>query len=54
MTNSYRINKRQDELNLQKQLDKGIDDMEAGRELALEEAFQKIDELRNSRRCARA
>lgn len=32
MTNSYRINKRQEELNLQKQLDKGIDDMEAIRE----------------------
>ena len=33
-------------------LDKGIDDMEAGRELPLEEAFAKITELRNIRRSA--
>lgn len=35
-------------------LDRGIDDMEAGRELPLEEAFQKITELRDIRRNARA
>lgn len=34
-------------------LDRGIDDMEAGRELPLEEAFVKIDELRETRRRAR-
>lgn len=31
-------------------LDRGMDDMEAGRELPLEEAFQKIGELRKIRR----
>lgn len=35
-------------------LDRGIDDMEAGRELPLEEAFQKINQLRTVRRNARA
>lgn len=35
-------------------LDRGIDDMEAGRELPLDEAFQKITELRDKRRNARA
>lgn len=34
-------------------LDRGIDDMEAGRELPLEEAMQKITELRDARREAR-
>ena len=34
-------------------LDAGIDDMEQGRELPLEEAFQKIDELRDKKRNAR-
>ena len=32
---------------LVKMLDRGIDDMEAGRELPLTEAFVKITELRN-------
>lgn len=32
------------------ELDKGIDDMEAGQELPLEEAFERITELRNSGR----
>lgn len=36
-----------------RKLDRGIDDMEAGRELPLEDAFQKISELRMSRRNAR-
>lgn len=35
-------------------LDRGIDDMEAGRELPIDEAFQKITELRDIRRNARA
>ena len=34
-------------------LDRGIDDMEAGRELPLEDAFEKITELRDARRNAR-
>ncbi len=34
-------------------LDRGIDDMEAGRELLLDEAFQKITDLRDIRRKAR-
>ena len=36
-----------------RKLDRGIDDMEAGRELPFEDAFQKISELRMSRRNAR-
>lgn len=35
-------------------LDRGIDDTEAGRELPLDEAFQKITDLRDIRRNARA
>ena len=35
-------------------LDRGIDDREAGRELPLDEAFQKITDLRDIRRNARA
>ena len=34
-------------------LDRGIDDMEAGRELPLEDAFRKITELRDARKNAR-
>ena len=34
-------------------LDRGIDDMEAGREVPLEEAFQEIAQLREGRRVAR-
>ena len=37
---------------LLKMLDRGIDDMEAGRELPLTEAFVKITELRDRRRNA--
>lgn len=37
---------------LLKMLDKGIDDMEAGREMPIDEAFEKITELRNVRRNA--
>ena len=38
---------------LMRMLDRGIDDMEAGRELPLTEAFVKISELRNRRRNAK-
>ena len=37
---------------LLRSLDRGIDDMEAGRELPLDEAFAKIRELREVRRHA--
>lgn len=43
---------RQDD-DLLQMLDRGIDDMEAGRELPFDEAFQKITELRDIRRGAR-
>lgn len=46
-------NGRQNENDILHMLDRGIDDMEAGRELPLEEAFQKISELRKIRRNAR-
>ena len=39
-----------EELGLFHKLDKGIADMEAGRELPLEDAFQKVTELREQRR----
>ena len=39
--------------NILRMLDRGIDDMEAGRELHLEEAFRKITALRDVRRNAR-
>lgn len=44
----------QQEADLLQMLDRGIDDMEAGRELPVDEAFQKITELRDIRRNARA
>ena len=44
----------QDSEILYRTLDRGIDDMEAGRELPLDDAFDKITELRNVRRNARA
>ena len=31
-----------------KMLDRGIDDMEAGRELPLKDAFRKVEELRST------
>lgn len=46
-------NDRQEENDILHMLDRGIDDMEADRELPLEEAFQKISELRKIRRNAR-
>lgn len=45
---------QQDQEALLRMLDRGIDDMEAGREMPIEEAFEKITELRNMRRNARA
>lgn len=51
--NKTHIDLEQDK-NLQNALDRGIDDMAAGRELPLDEAMEKITELRNIRRNARA
>lgn len=48
------IDAEYDKETLLRMLDRGIDDMEEGRELSLEEAFKKITELRNVRRDARA
>lgn len=45
--------KKTNENHLLRFLDRGIDDMEANRVLPLEEAFEKITELRNKRRDAR-
>lgn len=45
--------KNQENNHLLRMLDRGIDDMEAGRELPLEDAFRKITELRHARRNAR-
>lgn len=48
-----RENGRQGENDILHMLDRGIDDVEAGRELPLEEAFQNISGLRKIRRNAR-
>lgn len=45
--------RKESEQSFLRQLDSGIDDMEAGRELPIKEAFQKIGELRKNRRDAR-
>ena len=45
--------KSQENNHLLRMLERGIDDMEAGRELPLEDAFRKITELRDARRNAR-
>ena len=45
--------KSQENNHLLRMLDRVIDDMEAGRELPLEDAFRKITELRHARRNAR-
>ncbi len=47
------MNINQNNKSLLRMLDRGIDDMEAERELLLDEAFEKITELRNLRRNAR-
>lgn len=52
--NDRKINDLQGEEYLMRMLDRGIDDMEAGKELPLDDAFQKIRELRDNRRSARA
>lgn len=52
--NNRKMNTSQEDEYLMRILDKGIDDMEAGRELPLDEAFQKIRELRNRKKSARA
>lgn len=52
VTKNIQTNKRENE-HLLRMLDRGIDDMEAGRELPLNDAFQKITELRDARRNAR-
>ncbi len=43
----------EDNSHLLHRLNRGIDDMENKRELSLEDAFQKITELRDTRRNAR-
>lgn len=48
------IDAEYDKETLLRMLDRGIDDMEEGRELPLDEAFKKITELRTVRRDARA
>ncbi len=53
LTNRKKDTSQRDEY-LTRMLDRGIDDMEAGKELPLDEAFQKIRELRDNRRSARA
>ena len=51
--NSQQLHAGQEKLMLLSMLDKGIDDMEAGREFPLSEAFEKIHELRKYRTNAR-
>lgn len=51
--NNSQISEKQDNDKLFRMLDRSIDDMEWGRELPLDEAFEKITELRNMRRNAR-
>lgn len=45
---------KQDDNKLLGMLDRGIDNMELGRELPLEDSFRKIADLREARRNARA
>ena len=52
--NNNQISAKKDSDKLFRMLDRGIDDMESGRELPLDEAFERITELRNMRRNARA
>ena len=53
LTISKQTPNQHEDNNILRMLDRGIDDMEAGRELPLEEAFRKITELRDVRRNAR-
>ncbi len=43
---------RQEDPSVLHLLDQGLDDMEAGREMPLDEAFQKISEMRDTKRNA--
>lgn len=52
-TADMRAKAEADKNNALRMLDRGIDDMESGRELPLEEAFREIEELRTIRRNAR-
>lgn len=51
--NNNQISVKKDNEKLLRMLDRGIDDMESGRELPLDEAFERITQLRNMRRNAR-
>lgn len=53
VTKSRQIDTLNENEHFLRMLDRGIDDMEAGRELSLDEAFKKIMELRDARRNAR-
>lgn len=48
-----KIDHLQENDDILRMLDRGIDDMEAGRELPYDKAFREIEELRESRRNAR-
>ena len=50
MRESHIVKENIDEDNLLHILDKSIDDMDAGREITIDEAFQKITELRTIRK----
>lgn len=45
--NINQVDIQQDNEELLRMLDRGIDDMETGREIPVEEDFEKITELRN-------
>lgn len=53
LTKSRQAERMHENESFLRMLDRGIDDMEAGRELPLEDAFKKITELRAARRNAR-
>lgn len=53
LTKSRQADTRNENEHFLRILDRGIDDMEAGRELPLDDAFKKITELRDARRNAR-
>lgn len=53
LTRSRQTDGLQENEHFLRMLDRGIDDMEAGRELPLEDVFIKITELRDKRRDAR-
>lgn len=48
-----KIDHLQENDDILRMLDRGIDDMESGRELPYDKAFREIEELRESRRNAR-